>query len=62
LPLLIHTYKHGQAVEVMVRPKQQFKVLAKAWLKMNNIAEEKLGDYDFVVPELPKTWRSGKTK
>ncbi len=46
----------------MVRPKQQFKVLAKAWLKMNNIAEEKLGDYDFVVPELPKTWRSGKTK
>ncbi len=36
--LLIHTYKHGQAVEVMVRPKQQFnlnKLLAKLNLSLN---------------------------
>jgi len=49
----------GEQIEVAVRPKQQFSVLAKAWLKMNNIAEERLGDYEFVVPEEPKTWRSG---
>lgn len=49
----------GEEVEVAVRPKQKFRVLANAWLKMNSIDEEKLGDYEFVVPAMPKTWRSG---
>jgi len=49
----------GEEIEVMVRPKQKFRVLAAAWLKMNNLPEENLGDYEFVVPEMPKTWRSG---
>lgn len=49
----------GEEIEVAVRPKQQFNVLAKAWLKMNGIDEDKLGDYEFVVPEEPKTWRTG---
>jgi NAD(P)H-hydrate epimerase len=50
----------GEAIEVMVRPKQKFRVLANAWLKMKDLTEENLGDYEFVVPEMPKTWRSGK--
>ena len=49
----------GQEIEVAVRPKQQFRLLANAWLKMNALDEDKLADYEFVVPEQPKTWRSG---
>jgi len=49
----------GQEIEVVVRPKQSFKVLANAWLKMNNIPEDNVGDYEFLVPTMPKTWRSG---
>jgi len=49
----------GQEIEVVVRPKQSFKVLANAWLRMNSIPEDNLGDYEFFVPDMPKTWRSG---
>ena len=49
----------GEEIEVMVRPKQKFRVLANAWLKMNDLSEDKLSDYEFVVPDMPKTWRSG---
>ena len=46
-------------IDVVVRPKQQFKLLAKAWLKMSGLSEDQLDEFDFVVPPEPKTWRSG---
>jgi len=49
-----------EEVDVVIRPKQKAQLLAKAWATGNGMEEEQVDNFDFIVPEKPKSWKTGK--
>mmetsp|Transcript_33420 Transcript_33420/g.79681 ORF Transcript_33420/g.79681 Transcript_33420/m.79681 type:complete len:637 (-) Transcript_33420:438-2348(-) len=48
-----------EGFEVVVRPNQKISLLMKAWFGQNDVEPADEEQYEFYVPDMPKTWKSG---